>query len=112
MNDRVNTKEPVRLSDLTREQFEALGAAKFGDVWKTPAADFLGVNRRTLSRWIGKGEFPDWAVKRLRDESGRTLIAAVLRFADQFEALGRVATQDEILNLVAAVQTYRGEIGT
>ena len=51
---------------MTRDEMERHAALLFGYGWKSGLADALGVNRKTVSRWIAAGEMPGWAADRLR----------------------------------------------
>lgn len=53
-------------SPMTRDELERLGALLFGYGWKARLADFLDINRKTVSRWIADGAVPEWAADRLR----------------------------------------------
>ena len=38
------------------------GLVLYGPRWKAPLARTLGVSRETVSRWIGSGDIPKWAI--------------------------------------------------
>lgn len=78
---------------MNRLELMQAGRAMFGPKWKTPTAAFLGVNRRTISRWIAEGSVPEGPAHDLRNAPSLRLIqrakdwrAAVRNYVDAPDA--------------------------
>ena len=55
------------MTDMTRSELERLGSLIWGArAWKGVAAQALGVDRKTVSRWIRDDFVPPWAATQLR----------------------------------------------
>lgn len=114
----VQTRATVQLSNFDREQFEALGTGRYGSVWKLKTSNLLGINRRTLGRWIAKGEFPQWAVDRLSEDLVGDVLDAAIGVADVLRAFDMRDTIESpvvlgpehfagLRGLISAVDRYR-----
>ncbi|MEE8657679.1 Transcriptional regulator [Acetobacteraceae bacterium EV16G] len=71
---------------ITRDHLQETGEALFGPRWQSELASALGVNVRTVQRWIsGKNPLPDWLAKDLAE--------LVTEHRDRLDEIaGRIAT--------------------
>lgn len=59
---------------MEKHEFQSMAIALLRSAigWQSEIARRLGVNARTVRRWIAAGEIPDWAEKQLRELIGGT----------------------------------------
>lgn len=62
---------------LTRADLERICQPLFGYGWKSRLAEALGINRKSVSRWIANDEVPEWAAERVRELAGRPALAPI-----------------------------------
>ena len=63
---------------MNRTELESLCQRLFGYGWKSRLAEVMGINRKSVSRWIANDEVPDWAAERVRElAAGRPALAPI-----------------------------------
>lgn len=62
---------------MNRTELESLCRPLFGYGWKSRLAEALGINRKSVSRWIANDEVPDWAAERVRELAGRPALPPI-----------------------------------
>lgn len=81
----ASTSGPDRTATLTRAQLEAIGTACFGNRWQTDIAEAVGVNDKTVRRWLS-GE------SAMSPEMSRKLLSVLYARAEALAALARTIT--------------------
>lgn len=72
--------------------FARLGQLLYGNEWKTPMAEHLGVRQRTIYRWLGRNwDIPPEHLRTLNDDA-QALLAEMKMLAEIFREL---ITEDE-----------------
>lgn len=70
---------------MTSKELTRIGEALFGEWWKEPLSDALGVNYRTMRRWAkGESRIPDAIVPDLRTLAKRRG-SALVKISDELE---------------------------